>query len=277
MSEEAQIEQVTIDDNAGISVEVVTAKKFPRNPVLAARTVVEMIKSSDTFFEKVQYAIPRRATEKDHRGNEVVVNKIIQGPTVYLAKAIASEWTNLRCDSYIDQVGDSHVSCVGVCWDLEKNLGYKVCVVKSITTKQGFRYSNDMITLTQMSGMAVALRNAILSVVPTHVVDDCILAANEKAREVLDKSPSARHAKYTQAWKKCVDRYKLTDQEIATALGMTEGCTIDFMNNEHYFMLVRFSLAIESGDSTVESIFKPAPARSQQKAKSSLNFTESEE
>lgn len=143
---------------AEIDSTIATAKSFPRDMSKALDRVQEMATLTEAIAEECHYSLPR--TDKNGRR----VN--IQGPSVRFAEILASQWGNLRIASRVIDIGAKQVVAQGICLDLETNVAYDVEVRKSIVSKNGKRFSDDVITVNANAAAAVAQRNAVLKAIP---------------------------------------------------------------------------------------------------------------
>jgi hypothetical protein len=103
----------------------------------------------------------------------------IEGPSIRLAEIAASGWGNSRCGARVINVAHDYVECEGVMWDLERNLAITKTVRRPILSKKGERYPEHMIITTANAGCSIALRNAILSVIPKPLINKLYLYSRQ--------------------------------------------------------------------------------------------------
>lgn len=248
-NEENNVEEVQVDqhfspaiiyqqDKAFIDIQIATAKQFPRNLKRATENAIALVTLDAATAATCNYAVPRDG-------------KSVTGPSVHLAKIIAQLWGNMRVEAKIVDIDQTHVTSESVCWDLESNLAIKVQVKRSIVGKKG-RYKEDMITVTGNAANAIALRNAILHVIPKGVVDKVYKAAIQVITgDVSDKTKLI--AKRKQVIDQLRDSYGVTEKEILGAIGKQ---TIDAITVEDIATLIGIGQAIFDGDTTVEQAFR---------------------
>lgn len=225
-------------DKASIDIQISTAKAYPRNIRRATDNAITIVTMDKNIAQTCNYAVPRGG-------------KKISGPSVHLAKILAQVWGNMRIDAKVVDIDQARVTSEAVCWDLESNLAIKTQIKRSITGKQG-RFNEDMITVTGNAANSIALRNAILSVVPKGIIDKVYNAAKAVITgDISDKNKLiARRVEVFGALK---DTFGVSEKEILSAIGKA---AIDFVDGDDIVTLVGIGQAIRDGDTTVEQAFK---------------------
>ena len=242
-SEEVTITETVPDaifqqDKAMIDQQIATAHAFPRNIKRATDNSVAIVTMDKETAETCTYSVPRGV-------------KAITGPSVYLAKIIAQQWGNMRVEAKVISVDNKQVTSHAVCWDLESNLAIKVEVKRSVIGKNG-RFNDDMITVTGNAANSIALRNAVLAVVPKAVVDKVYKAAKEVITgDVSDENKlKAKRRLVVNGLK---DTYNVTEVEVLSAVGKV---SIDHLTADDIVVLIGVGTAIKDGDTTIEYAFK---------------------
>lgn len=239
------VQQVTPDvvyqqDKASIDIQISTAKAYPRNIRRATENALAIVTMDQTIAQTCTYSVPRGG-------------KKISGPSVHLAKIIAQVWGNMRIDAKVVDIDQSRITSESVCWDLESNLAIKVQIKRSIVSRTG-RFSEDMITVTGNASNSIALRNAVLSVIPKGIVDKIYNAAKQTITgDVSDKNKLI--SKRVQVFQQLRDTFGVSDKEILFAIGKA---SIDFVDADDIITLVGVGQAIRDGDTTVDEAFKGA-------------------
>lgn len=225
-------------DKAAIDMQISTAKAFPRNIKRATENALAIV-TIDTETAKVcTYSVPRGG-------------KAITGPSVHLAKILAQTWGNLRIEAKVVAIDGTQITSEAVCFDLENNLAIKTQVKRSIVGKSG-RFNEDMITVTGNAANSIALRNAILSVIPRSVVDKVYNTAKQKITgDVSDNTKLIARRK--QVFDGLKDTFGLTEKEILSAVGKA---AIDHVTPDDLVVLIGIGTAIRDGDTTVDEAFK---------------------
>lgn len=243
-------EVVYQQDKATIDVQIATAKAFPRNIKRATENAIAIVTIDKETAQTCTYSVPRGG-------------KAITGPSVHLAKILAQVWGNLRIEAKVVAIENSQITSESVCFDLENNLAIKTQVKRSIIGKNG-RFSDDMITVTGNAANSIAMRNAILSVVPRAIVDKVY----NSAKQVLTGDVSD-NAKLIGRRKQVVDAlrdtYNVTEKEILSAIGKA---AIEHITPDDLVVLIGIGTAIKDGDTTVDEAFKgkskPAPPKTKE-------------
>lgn len=245
-------EVVYQQDKAAIDVQIATAKHYPRNMKRATDNALAIATMDKQTAETCTYAVPRGG-------------KKITGPSVHLAKILAQVWGNLRVEAKVVDIGTSQLTSEAVCFDLETNLAIKTQVKRSIMqhemkevggkwqrTGKMIRMTEDMITVTGNAANSIALRNAILSVIPRAVVDKVYNAAKQTITgDVSDETKLiARRKQVIDALK---DTYSVTEEEILKAIGKA---SINHIDADDLVILIGVGTAIKDGDTTVEQAFR---------------------
>jgi len=225
-------------DKALIDQQIATAHAFPRNIKRATDNSVAIVTMDKETAETCTYSVPRGG-------------KAITGPSVYLAKIIAQQWGNMRVEAKVISVDNKQVTSHAVCWDLESNLAIKVEVKRSVIGKNG-RFNDDMITVTGNAANSIALRNAVLAVVPKAVVDKVYKAAKEVITgDVSDENKLK--AKRRQVVDGLKGTYNVTEAEVLSAVGKA---SLDHLTADDIVVLIGVGTAIKDGDTTIDYAFK---------------------
>jgi hypothetical protein len=237
------VQQVSPDviyqqDKASIDIQISTAKAYPRNIRRATENALAIVTMDEKIAATCTYSVPRGG-------------KKISGPSVHLAKILAQVWGNMRIKAKVVDIDQTRVTSEAICWDLESNLAIEAQIKRSITGKTG-RFSEDMITVTGNAANSIALRNAVLSVVPKGIVDKVYNAAKATITgDISDKNKLL--VKRKQVFEGLVDAFSITEKEILAAIGKA---SVDFVDGDDIVTLVGIGQAIRDGDTTVEQAFK---------------------
>jgi len=227
-------------DKAAIDIQISTAKAYPRNIKRAIENAIAIVTLDKETAETCTYAVPRGG-------------KTISGPSVHLAKILAQNWGNLRIESKVVDVDAKHITSQAVAFDLENNLAIKVEVKRSIMTNKG-RMNDDMITVTGNAGNSIALRNAVLSVIPRAIVDKVYSEAKHKITGDVSNETKLI-ARRKQVFDGLKNTYSLTEAEILAVIGKA---SIDHVISDDLVVLIGIGQAIKDGDTTVDQAFRKA-------------------
>lgn len=238
VTEITDISNVYQQDKASIDMQITTAKTYPRNIMRATDNAIAIVGMDEETAQTCVYSIPRGG-------------KQITGASVHLAKILAQVWGNLRVEARVVDIDQKHITSQAIAFDLENNLAIKVEVKRSIVGKYG-RFNDDMITVTGNASNSIAMRNAILSVIPRSVVEKVYKTAqNVITGDVSDEQKLKTKRK--EVVDKLKDTYSVTVDEILSAIGKA---SIDHIDREDLVTLIGVGQAIKDGDTTVESAFK---------------------
>jgi hypothetical protein len=235
---------------AEVDQQVATAHRYPRSIkqfVAEARTLVTM---TEEVAESCTYALPRKQKDKD-TGQWVTKN--IEGPSARFAEIVLSCWGNARAGTRIVDEGAEFVTAQGFMFDLQKNVAIQIEVPRRITDSQGRRYKTDMIGVTANAAASIALRNAILKVIPKALWEPLWQEAKKTA--LGDEATLSNKRTTALAW---FQKKGASAETIYEHLGVKG---IEDITLEHIATLQGYKTALRDGDTTVEQLFsKDDPA-----------------
>ena len=156
-----QPEMLQAQSRADIDAQVATAHAYPRD-LQQVLNKIETLATMDKETAEDCFYVLRR---KDRNGND----SVIEGLSVRMAEIIASAWGNLRIATHIVGNDGRMLTAQAVCHDLESNVAICKEVKRSIVTKTGATFSQDMQVVTGNAASAIAFRNAVLAVIPKAV------------------------------------------------------------------------------------------------------------
>lgn len=159
----------TAREEAELKGAIFLARQYPRNEAQAYTAIMNTCKRPG-FAEQARYSFPR--------GNQTVA-----GPSINMARELARRWGNIRFGLRVVGVDDDMVHIRGYAYDLETNL---LVEHEDKFARLIYRRSRgwiepderDLRELVNRRG-AILVRNAILQVVPTDVVEDAMRAVGE--------------------------------------------------------------------------------------------------
>lgn len=240
VSELQNADVVYSQDKATIDMQITTAKAYPRNVKRALDNSIIMATMDVETAQTCSYSLPRGG-------------KTISGASVHLAKILAQNWGNLRVEAKVVSIEAKQVTSQAVAFDLENNLAIKVEVKRSIVDKSGKRFSDDMIVVTGNAGNSIALRNAVLSVIPKAIVDKVYNEAKNKITgDISDKTKLM--AKRKQVLDGFKDVYGVSEAEVLKVIGKA---SIEHIDSDNIVTLIGIAQAIKDGDTSVEDMFRP--------------------
>lgn len=223
-------------DRAAIDMQVATAKRYPRSVDRSLKEALTLATLDEETAASMIYALPR-------------AGKTIEGPSARLAEVMAYSWGNLRADADIVAEDKTHVTAMGTCFDLEKNVAIRVRVKRRITDSKGKRYNEDMIGVTSNAAISIALRNCVFKVIPRAFADRIYAEAR---RASLGKGGTMAQ-KRTAAldW---FGKVGVKPEEIYALLDVKG---LDDVGEDQLITLRGLKNAIKDGETSVESVFRP--------------------
>lgn len=225
-------------DKAVIDMQIATAKMYPRNIQRSVDNAISIVGLDRETAMTCTYSVPRGG-------------KSISGPSVHLAKILIQVWGNMRCEAKVIEIGTKHITSQATAFDLENNVAIKVEVKRSLMTKNG-RMNDDMITVTGNAANSIALRNAILSVIPRGVVDKVYYSALDKITGDISDDQKLI-VKRKEVFDKLKELYDVSEIEALSAVGKKTVMNVD---REDLVVLFGIIQAIKDGDTTVDTAFK---------------------
>jgi len=250
-------------DRAEFDTQIATAKRYPRSTGNCVREAIEMVQENEETAQACIYALPRGG-------------KTIKGKSIALALTLANCWGNIRMGARIMDVNDTTVEVVGICHDLEKNVRQDVTITRRITDKNGKRYNDDMIAVTCNAAASIAIRNAILKVIPSIYSDRVYNAAIETAlgnqRPISERRTKAvEHfnklgldEKHLLAYVKRAKIEDMTSDDLETLYGLASAIKTDEVSIDDVIAQAK----VEMGEVT------PAPASDIDRGELIANVTE---
>lgn len=213
---------------------VATANRYPRTIKRFVDEAIQLVTLDEETAAACMYALPRDG-------------KTIEGPSARFAEIVATCWRNLRVDARVVEDTGSMITARGTAWDMERNVLIAYEVSRRVVDKRGRRYSEDMVVVTGNAASSIALRNAVLKVIPAAIWRPLYL----KAREVAvgnSETLSARRTKMLEYFGKL----GAPRDRVFALLGVRgeEDITL-----EHLATLRGLATAIREGDTTLDEAF----------------------
>jgi len=228
-------------ERAAIDVQISTAKKYPRHLSNVKAKMLSFATLDTETAAGCFFTLPGR------KGGD---GKPIQGPSIRMAEIALSTYGNLRAGARVINDDGKIITAQGVCHDLENNVCIQVEVKRRVTTKDGRRYSDDMVVMTGNAACSIALRNSVFRVVPLALVKPIYEAAKKVAIGDAKTLVSRRADALAHFTKMGVDKAR-----VFAALGVTG---LEEIGLDHLEVLIGFANAIRDGETSVDEAF-PQP------------------
>jgi hypothetical protein len=156
--------EIIVKDNAiireQIDMQITTAKAYPRDIKKVLNQAIMLATLDEETAESCIYSLPRG---KDKNTGQ---QQYLKGESIRLAEIMVSTWGNFQCATRIVSNDGKTITAEGAAWDLENNVKISREVQRSIVDSSGRTYRADMQVVTGNAAAAIALRNAIFSVIP---------------------------------------------------------------------------------------------------------------
>jgi len=220
--------------SAEVDMQVRTAKTYPRHLKQVLDQACSLATVDEISAEGCIYSYSRG-------GKDIV------GPSVRMAEIMATSWGNLRCETQICEAGPRQIEAIGTVWDMQANVLMRSSVKRSIMTKGGSRFNDDMITVTGNAAASIALRNAIFRVIPRSVVRIAYSAAREVAVGNLQSIAERRERVFG-----VFATMNISKDRVLARLGITDEREIMI---EHLEVLTGLRTKLREGNVMVESEF----------------------
>lgn len=226
------------------------AHKYPRRLAGFMTDALAMVSRSVDVASACFYSLPRDG-------------KQIMGPSVRLAEIAAACYGNMHFGARPLEVGpdDKVAKAQGFAWDVQKNVRVTVEKSRRITSRDGRRYSDDMVVVTQNAAASIALRDAVFRVIPRAFVNELY----DRARAVAVGPDKAITERRTEVFKK-LNQFGATNDRILAALGRDD---ISAVTRDDLESLIGLGTSIKERQTTVDEAFpeiqKAIPAEDQGK------------
>lgn len=238
-----QADMLQAINRAEVDMQIATAKQYPRDLTAVLNKIATYATMDRETAEDCFYVLRR----KDATGQDTV----IEGLSVRMAEIIAGAWGNLRVQTRIVGNDGRMITAQAICHDLETNFAVSKEVKRSIVTKKGYTYSQDMQVVTGNAAASIAFRNAVLTVIPKAVTKRII---NEVKQVALGQSIDLETSR--QNIIAYFGKLGVSQQQLFDYLGISK---VEEIDKQRVFVLRATANAIKEGTTTVQETFV-APA-----------------
>ena len=219
-----------------IDTQITTAKQYPRNLARVLNNIETLATMDEETAASCFYVLRRQG-------------KVIEGPSVRMAEIIASSWGNLRVQARIIGNDGKFITAQGVCHDLESNYAASVDVKRRITDKNGRTYSDDMQVVTGNAACAIAMRNAVMKVVPSALIKKVLAKAKKVS---LGESITLENSR--QNMMQYFAKVGVDEKHILDYLSVSK---VDEIDIDMVVELRGLATAIKEGTTTIQETFFP--------------------
>lgn len=229
-------EMLAAINKSEIDTQIATAKQYPRNLARVLNNIETLATMDEETAASCFYVLRRQG-------------KVIEGPSVRMAEIIASSWGNLRVQARIIGNDGKFITAQGVCHDLESNYATSVDVKRRITDKYGKTYSDDMQVVTGNAACAIAMRNAVMKVVPSALIKKVLTKAKQVS---LGQSMTLENSR--QNMMQYYAKIGVDEKHILDYLSVSK---VDEIDTDMVVELRGLANAIKEGTTTVKETFFP--------------------
>lgn len=234
-----QVDVLQAINRAEADIQIATAKQYPRDLTAVLNKIATYATMDKETAEDCFYVLRR----KDASGQDTV----IEGLSVRMAEIIAGAWGNLRVQTRIVGNDGRMITAQAICHDLETNVAVSKEVKRSIMTKKGYTYSQDMQVVTGNAAASIAFRNAVLTVIPKAVTKRII---NEVKQVALGQSIDLETSRQNIIG--YFGKLGVSQQQLFDYLGISK---VEEIDKQRVFELRATANAIKEGTTTVRETF----------------------
>lgn len=221
-----------------VAMQLDSAHRWPRSISRFLQEARSLATISVEVAESCMYSVPRSG-------------KMITGPSVRLAEMVASSWGNLHVGARVIDEGDREVTAQAVAWDLQKNVRVTIEAQRSILDRNGRRFNDDMIRVTGMAAISIALRNAVFRIVPRAYVDTVYSYARAVAVGDVKTLVTRRDDILGR-----LGKLGATPDRVLARLGVAG---VNDITLEHLEVLIGLGTAIKGGELPLDEAFPALP------------------
>lgn len=245
-----QVDMLQAINRAEADILIATAKQYPRDLTAVLNKIATYATMDKETAEDCFYVLRR----KDASGQDTV----IEGLSVRMAEIIAGAWGNLRVQTRIVGNDGRMITAQAICHDLETNVAVSKEVKRSIMTKKGYTYSQDMQVVTGNAAASIAFRNAVLTVIPKAVTKRII---NEVKQVALGQSIDLETSRQNIIG--YFGKLGVSQQQLFDYLGISK---VEEIDKQRVFELRATANAIKEGTTTVQETFVRPAAEAKKQA-----------
>lgn len=245
-----QVDMLQAINRAEADIQIATAKQYPRDLTAVLNKIATYATMDKETAEDCFYVLRR----KDASGQDTV----IEGLSVRMAEIIAGAWGNLRVQTRIVGNDGRMITAQAICHDLETNVAVSKEVKRSIMTKKGYTYSQDMQVVTGNAAASIAFRNAVLTVIPKAVTKRII---NEVKQVALGQSIDLETSRQNIIG--YFGKLGVSQQQLFDYLDISK---VEEIDKQRVFELRATANAIKEGTTTVQETFVRPAAEAKKQA-----------
>lgn len=252
LKDELDVGALAILNKSEIDQQIATAKRYPRSVTKFLKESQELACLSEDVAGACMYALKRS-------------DKTIEGPSARFAEIVAHAWGNCRAGARIVGEDQRFITAQGFCFDLEKNVAIYYETKRRITNKHGEKFLDDMVGVTANAACSIALRNAVLKVIPKALWNPIYEAARKTA---VGDSKTLVDRRTTM-----LQQFAKMGATPAQVFGLLEVKGEEDITLDHLAVMRGLFTSIKEGETTVDQAFERVPVAGGRVKRSELNET----
>lgn len=233
-------------EEAEMKTAIVLARANPRNELDCYNRLLKSCCRA-SFADKSLYSFPRG-------------DKLVEGPSVWMAREAARIWGNIRSGLRVVTADDTTVHIKGYAYDLQSNTYVETedrfsKLIQRKDRKTGeVRWlkpdERDLRELINRRG-AICVRNAILQLLPADVIEDAVVQSNETLAKAADGDLKADRETTIRRLVMAFSEHQVNTEMLAAHLGHP----IELLTDTELARLRMIYTAIKDGQATRDDYF----------------------
>lgn len=225
---------------AAMDIQVATAQALGRSIGKFQKDLEEWACHTQEIAEECTYILRKGTTT-------------IIGPSIRFAELLQQAYRHIVCDTFIEEEKEKYVVVGAMARDLYRNTAIRARVRRNILDRNGRRYGPDMIQTTTQAAASLALRNAIIRLIPKALWQgiwlksrDTAQGVDENGKRVIPFSESVNRAV------KFLGTFEVSEQEILAHMGYESRADI---NQNDLTLLRNKARSIRAGEIDAHAAF----------------------
>jgi hypothetical protein len=225
-----------------LDMQISTAKAYPRDVKKFIKEAIMLATIDQETAESCIYALPR--------GKDNGKQTYLKGESVRLAEICLGAWGNIHAATRIKEKepGAKVITAEALVWDLEKNVQVRTETQRSIVSRSGQVFTQDMQVVTGNAAASIALRNGIFKVIPKAFVKQVYNAAVNFSIGDQTKLTQKVHALF--------ERFKKLGIQPEKILGYFNKKSADEITAEEVEEMIGIGTAIKENNLKIDQAFE---------------------
>lgn len=249
-------------ETAMMDVAVATAQKLGRSIKQFQADLESWCCHSKSIAAACTYVLPRSG-------------KKIVGPSIRFAELLQASYRHVVVDCFIEEEGPGHITVCASATDLFRVISRRSRIRRNITDRNGKRFNADMIAVTAQAASAIAIRNAIIAVIPRALWEDVWLKSREVAQGHDESGKLVKpFAERLADGFTYLASFGATEDQVLAYLGKPSRKDLDA---DDLLAMQQQARAIKAGEVDVDDAFKPRDGNDGTHGRSTASGTEAAE